>query len=88
MSEFPNYKARLKNRWEELRSASLSEKALMKRIDDLELRILSGAERNYKMRPLPEPETPEVHVKNLREWIRRRLTFMDQWMKNLEISKN
>jgi hypothetical protein len=55
----------------------------MKRVDDLEARIRSSAERNYKVRPLPEPETHESHVKKMREWIRRRLIFMDQWMKNL-----
>jgi spore coat protein CotH len=88
MHELPNYKTRLNTRWQELRKGPLSEEALMERIDELENRIRDSAIRNYKIRPLPEPETHESHVKKLREWIRRRLTFMDQWMKNLEISKN
>jgi hypothetical protein len=88
MSEFPNYKSRLRARWQELRKTSLSEKALMERIDNLEDLIRSGAERNYKTRPLPESESHERYVNHLREWIRKRLIFMDGWIKNLDIKNS
>ncbi len=77
--DLPDYSRRVAERWRVLRKDRLSETELMARIDELEVEMLEGVERNYRRWPPTEGETWEGMVPQLRAYIRGRLPLLDAW---------
>jgi spore coat protein CotH len=83
MKDFPEYIPALQARWNELRGSVLSETSLMDRVDRIEEKIRDAASRNFKLWPIPDGKTHEIVVQEMKSWIKKRLVFLDEYMKNL-----
>ncbi len=83
LMKLPFYKKALCERWKELRKDILSEKSLMKQIDDIENKIKYRVKRNFELWPLPPGITREREITQKREWIKKRLVFLDEYFSNL-----
>jgi hypothetical protein len=83
MKDLPGYIPALQARWNALRESVLSEDSLMKRVDQIEHNTRDAASRNFKLWPIPGGKTHEVAVQEMKDWIKKRLVFLDEYMKNL-----
>ncbi len=79
MKVLPGYNQNLYKRWQELRKDILSEDALMKRMDEIDEKVKYRVKRNFEIWPSPTTETREDFVNKMREWIKKRLVFLDQY---------
>lgn len=82
----PDFRARLAERWEELRAGVYDRDALIARVDAYELLLKDAAARNFERWPIEdvafgtylyEVSSWEEEVQNVRDWIDARLVWMD-----------
>ncbi len=87
MKELPGYNQNLYARWQELRKNILSEDALMKRMDEIDEKVQYRVKRNFELWPLSPGQTRDDFVNEMREWVKKRLIFLDQYFSQIAQSQ-
>ncbi len=87
MCELPDYNKQLKARWQTLRKDLLTEQALMQRMDDIEKKISDRLDQNFAMFPPPRQQRYDDFVKDMREWFKQRLVFLDQYFASVDMGQ-
>ena len=87
MKELPGYNEALIDRWKELRQELVTETALMRKMDEIENKIRDRVAANFELWPISEEGSREVFVSEMRDWIKKRLVFLDQYIEKIGQAK-